>query len=78
MLLFKFAEMKTLVKTYCFLLLAECARLTVGVTCAGAGGGTPSEEKKAEANKTPEKRTDSPASSARGVRHFHGTQDPSI
>jgi hypothetical protein len=43
-------------------------RLTVCVTCAGAGGGTPSKEKKAEAKKMPEKRADSPASSARFVR----------
>jgi hypothetical protein len=41
--------------------------LTVGVTCAGADGGTPSKEKPAEAEKLPEKRADSPASSARFV-----------
>jgi hypothetical protein len=46
-------------------------RPTVCVTCAGAGGGTPSDEKKAEAEKMPEKRADSPASSARWV----GRQD---
>ena len=41
--------------------------LTAGVTCAGADGGTPSDEKKAEAWKRPEKRAESPASSARFV-----------
>lgn len=41
--------------------------LTARVTCAGAGGGTPSDEKKAEAKKMPVKRADSPASSARFV-----------
>jgi len=45
-------------------------RLTVCVTCAGAGGGTPSDEKKVEAEKTPVKRADSPASSARYVGRF--------
>ena len=43
-------------------------RLTARVTCDGAGGGTPSDEKKAEAEKLLEKRADSPASSARFVR----------
>ena len=38
------------------------------VTCAGAGTAKPSTEKKAEAEKTLEKRGDSPASSARFVR----------
>jgi hypothetical protein len=45
----------------------EGVRPTVRVTCAGASGGTPSDEKKAEAEKTPIKRADSPASSARCV-----------
>jgi hypothetical protein len=39
-------------------------RPTVGVTGAGADGGTPSERKKAEAEQTPKKRADSPASGA--------------
>jgi len=44
----------------------------VCVTRAGAGGGTPSDEKKAEAEKTLVKRADSPASSARFVgQYFH-------
>jgi hypothetical protein len=42
-------------------------RLTARVTCAGADGGTPSDEKKAEAGKMPVKRADSPASGARIV-----------
>ena len=44
-------------------------RLTARVTGAGADGGTPSDEKKAEAGKMPEKRADSPASGARIVGH---------
>ena len=48
-------------------------RPTVCVTCAGADGGTPSDEKKAEAEKMLEKRDDSPASSARFVGRTHGT-----
>ena len=42
-------------------------RLTARVTCAGADGGTPSDEKKAEAGNMPVKRADSPASGARIV-----------
>jgi hypothetical protein len=42
-------------------------RPTVCVTCAGVDGGTPSNEKPAEAAKMPKKRADSPASSARVV-----------
>jgi len=42
---------------------------TVCVTRAGADGGTPSDEKKAEAWKMPVKRAESPASGARFVRH---------
>jgi len=43
-------------------------RPTAGVTCAGADGGTPSDEKQAEAGKMLIKRADSPASGARCVR----------
>ena len=39
----------------------------MSVTCAGADGGTPSDEKKAEAGNIPVKRADSPASGARIV-----------
>ena len=51
-------------------------RLTARVTCAGADGGTPSDEKKAEAGKLPVKRADSPASGARIVgRRFRDEPD---
>ena len=43
----------------------------------GADGGTPSEEKKAEAGKMPEKRADSPASSARFVSQHELTEPAS-
>jgi hypothetical protein len=46
---------------------SSTSQLTAGVTCAGADGGTPSDEKKAEAGKRPVKRADSPASGARLV-----------
>jgi hypothetical protein len=49
-------------------------RLTVGVTSAGADGGKPSERKKAEAEKMPKKRADSPASGARIVGRRYGNE----
>jgi hypothetical protein len=56
----------------------RACRPTACVTCAGAGGGTPSNEKKAEAEKMPEKRADSPASSARFVgRRYRDELDSS-
>jgi hypothetical protein len=48
---------------------------TVCVTRAGAGGGTPSDWKKAEAWKMLENGAESPASGARFVRRFYFAQD---
>jgi hypothetical protein len=47
--------------------LCPVFRVTVCVTCAGADGRTPSDEKKAEAWKMPENAAESPASGAREV-----------
>jgi hypothetical protein len=48
-------------------------KVTAGVTCTGADGGTPSDEKKAEAWKMPENCAESPASGVRFVRRENVT-----